>query len=189
MPDMTEAKKIVGRRFRVVKGLLIFDLSFWLFWCVVLMFGSADGAGWHILLLTVACFLMFALPFLPLLNVLKQWRAARRDLKNNRLMEKRIRLTVVQYKSGYRGSFCAHLVDKDCERYELFVKTSEQAFSLSLWLKNIPATIEYLEGSHLAVAVYLDIPSTAAIPTKLMPLFEAREGYTRFVKGDKQQNT
>ena len=188
MPDMTEAKKIVARRFRALKGFMIFDVFYWLFLTVMLMFSSNDGVGGRILLLTVACLFMFALPFIPLLNVLKEWRAARRDLKNCRLIQKQVRLTVVRYQSGYRGSFSAHVVDSDCEKYVLAMEKG-LALSLSYWLNNIPATIEYLESSHIAVAVCFDIPSTTIIPKELLPLFEDRKGYTRFVKGKKKENT
>lgn len=188
MPDMTRAKKIVARRYRTIKKLVICNLALWFTAVTALIIVSADNLD-GILCFAIGLLCALVLPFLILLIDSKKWRMARHDIKNRCLIQKETKLTVVRYHSGYRGSFSAHLVDRDCEQYQLFVKTSEQALSLSLWLKNIPATIEYLEGSHFAVTVYLDIPSTAIIPEKLFPLFEGRQGYTRFVKGKKKENT
>ncbi|MBE6620910.1 MAG: hypothetical protein E7625_06080 [Ruminococcaceae bacterium] len=189
MPDMTEAKKIVARRYRTIKQVVICNLIFWFIAVAALTIVSADNLDGSICFFAIGLLCALALPFLVLLIDSKKWRMARRDIKNRRLIQKETKLTVARYRSGYRGSFSAHLVDRDCEQYQLFVKTFGQALSLSPWLKNIPATIEYLEGSHFAVVVYLDIPSTAIIPEKLLPLFEGCQGYTRFVKGKKKENT
>ncbi len=188
MSDMMAAKKVVARRYRAVKRLIIFELAFWVICVAAVAIAWGDDIGWDLGLFALIYLGALAMPYIFVLRDLKLWGAARRDLKHHRLIQKQIRVTVVRYRSGYRGSFSAHLIDSDCEQYPLFVKTSSQACSLSSWLKNVPATIEYLEGSHLVVAVYVDIPSTRMVPKELTPLFKESEGYTRFVKGKKKED-
>ena len=189
MPDMAQAKKVVKRRYRVVKGLIAFELAFWAICVAAVAIASADDIGWNLALFALAYLGALAMPYVFILRDLKTWRVARCDLKNHRLMSKKTTLTVARYQLGYRGSFSAHLVDRDCERYPLFVPTSSQALFLSSWLKNVPATIDYLEGSHFAVTVYLDVPATRMIPEELASLFEENEGYTQFIKGKKKERT
>lgn len=189
MPDMTQAKKIVKRRYRVVKRLIVFELAFWAICVAAIAIASADDIGWDLGLFALIYLGALAMPYVFILRDLKTWRVARCDLKNHRLMSKKTTLTVAQYQLGYRGSFSAHLVDRDCEQYPLFIPTSGQALFLSSWLKNAPTTIDYLEGSHFAVTVYLDVPATRMIPEELASLFEENEGYTRFVKGKKKEHT
>ena len=189
MPDMVAAKKVVARRYRVVKRLIVFHLAFWVGCVAAVAIACGDDIGWNLGLFALIYLVALAMPYIFVLRDLKMWCAARRDLKNHCLIQKQIRMTGVCYRSGYRGSFSAHLIDSDCEQDPLFVKTSSRACSLLSWLKNVPATIEYLEGSHLAVTVYLDISSTRRIPEELTPLFEESEGYTRFVKGKKKEDT
>lgn len=188
MPDMTQAKNVVKRRYRFVKRLIIFELAFWAICVAAVAIASADDIGWDLLLFALAHLGALAVPYIVILGTFKQWRAARRDLKNNRLLQKETKLTVVQYQSGYRGSFSAHLVDRDCERYVLDVDRGT-AIALSSWLSNIPATIEYLEDSRIATTVYLEISPHAMMPSALASLFEEREGYTRFIKGKKKEKT
>lgn len=190
MSDMAQAKKIVKQRYRVVKRLLFFELAFWAICVAAVAIASADDIGWNLALFAFAYLGALAMPYVFILRDLKTWHVARCDLKNHRLMSKKTTLTVARYQLvGYRGSFSAHLVDRDCERYPLFVPTSSQALFLSSWLKNVPATIDYLEGSHFAVTVYLDVPATRMIPEELTSLFKENEGYTQFIKGKKKERT
>ena len=189
MPDMTQAKKIVKRRYRFVKWLIVFELVFWAICVAAVAIASADDIGWDLALFALAFLSALAMPYVFVLRNLKSWRAARCDLKNHRLISKETTLTVARYQLGYRGSFSAHLVDRDCERYPLFVPTSSQASFLSSWLKNVPATIDYLEESRIVVAVYLDIPTACMIPEELTSLFKENEGYPQFFKGKKKENT
>ena len=187
MPDMTQAKNVVKRRYRFVKRLAIFELVLWAICVAAVAIASAHDIGWDLLLFALAFLGALATPYIVILGTFKQWRAARCDLKNNRLLQKETKLTVVQYRSGHRGSFSAHLVDRDCERYVLDVDRNT-AIVLSSWLTDVPATIEYLEGSRIATTVCLEVSPHAKMPSSLTFLFEEREGYTRFIKGKKKEN-
>lgn len=189
MPDMTQAKKIVKRYFRVANGLMLTVAIIWLLGAISLIF-VAPGAfdGWKVFLMGTFL-VIFALLFIPLI---KQWRIVWRDCKNNRLLSKKTRISSAQCQFGYgkyAKSFSAHIVDSDCERYRIFLKKPEEALALESWLTNVPATIEYLDGSRIATTVYLEVSPHAKTPSTLTNLFEEREGYTQFVEGKKKENT
>ena len=187
MPDMTEAKKIVKRYFRVANGLMLAVAILWLLGVVLLLFVEPGAGGAWKAFLMGTLLVMFALLFIP---IIRKWRITWRDCKNGRLLSKKTRITRAQCRCGYWKShgFSAHIVDGDSERYQVFLKKLEEALALASWLTGVPATIEYLEGSRIATTVYLEVSPHAKMPSTLAFLFEEREGYTRFVKGKKKEN-
>lgn len=184
MPDMTQAKTIVKRYFRTANCAMLMVAIIWLLGAISLIFVEPGAGGWKVFLLgtMLVIFLLLFIPFI------KAGSVAWRDCKNNRLCSKKARIVSAQYKTGYRASFSTHIVDSDCERYRIFVKTLEEALALSSWLSDVPATIEYLEGSRIATTVYLEVSPHTMMPSSLAFLLEEREGYTRFIKGKKKEN-
>jgi uncharacterized membrane protein YuzA (DUF378 family) len=186
MPDMTEAKKVVARHFRTIITLSAFLYPMFIFGIIFMIINPYDADGWK----RIVCILVGIAGCVGFTIVFKNWRQARRDLKHGQLLSKRSRDVRVYYTpSGYKRGFVCRLIDNDGQKFELSIREKEARVLSALWHRR-SVTIEYLESSRLAIAVYVDdISPSATLPKEWTALFEEREGYTRFVKGKKKEHT